>query len=195
MAAAPTAEQAYLTPTPRTQVEPQQPQAEPVQYPVSPQPAPQPQQVETDKIVRSSPQTLASIFANMPQPKTDLGYDGDSETASESDSSEQIADRILDVTNQQMSETPVPAPQDSNQRESVDTIQLGGGILPQSEALPLQRRATYRPVDLARVEDPQQSGSDDQAGLTEESIDSVFSQLQQPSSRSVEPTRTYDDES
>jgi hypothetical protein len=216
-----TAEAAYLTPTPRTNEESGS-QVAPVQYPATQQPvstAPpsHPAIPDQSQATRPASQTLAAIFANMPQPKTDIGVDDSDEElekdAEASVSSNRIADRILDVTDQQLSETRVPEPQvedqtasNSNIRQPVDTIQLGASsIVPQSDAIPLQRRASYRPVDLARVEDgDEQSGTEeaslsgetqdaaDQPELSERSIDSVFSQLQNPESRRVEPTTTYD---
>ena len=146
---------------------------------------PEIQALATDQVARTASPTLAAIFANMPQPKTDIDAGSslaESTFADPAAPSEQIADRVLDVTGQQISEVPVPAPAPAPApavRQEMATVQLGREEIESSDVLPLQRRSTYRPVDLARTEYPQQPEAPQQE-LSEESIDSVFSQLQQP---------------
>lgn len=78
---------------------------------------------------KSDSKTLAAIFANMPQPKTDVPA---STATGESGSSDGKAAVV---------------------RDSPQTIQLGGPVAAGS-SIPLQRRTATRPVDLAKVEEP-----------------------------------------
>ena len=102
--------------------------------------------------------SLASIFASMPQPRRDIAVDA-SPTQSQSED------------------------EPSKGRERAQTIELDKGSIPSNpDAIPLQRRTTYRPVDLAKEE----SRSGAQPPVTDqESIDDVFSELKEPKTKST----------
>ena len=92
--------------------------------------------------------TLAAIFANMPQPRTDIDVDSSSLT----------------------DETPEPRP-----REDSRTIQLDNETISSADGIPLQRRTTFRPVDLAK--EAAEAEAEKLSETTQDSIDSVFSKL------------------
>ena len=148
-------------------------------------------QTETAVQQRPASRTLAAIFANMPQPRTDattlLQDPGTTETLVDVARASEAIDSKIDALSAELRDSlAVPEPEAETDRRS-ETIQLDE-VVSQS-ALPLQRRASVRPVDLARVEE---SNVDE---LNRENIDSAFSQLDQapPSNPRQTPESEIDD--
>ena len=115
---------------------------------------------------RPGAKTIAAIFANMPQPKTDLvdPATGEPIAVQSSEAATEIADKIRELANNMESEPPAPVERDPSQ-----TVMLDGDLV--TTALPLQRRSSVRPVDLAKT---------DEGEIGQQSIDQVFSQLTPP---------------
>lgn len=121
---------------------------------------------------RPGAKTIAAIFANMPQPKTDIAEP----TAEENlETANEIAEKIRELANASEPETP-PAP---IERDPSQTVMLDGDLV--TTALPLQRRSSARPVDLAKADD---------GDFGQQSIDNVFSQLKPPEQLPREGTDT-----
>lgn len=149
-------------------------------------------QTETAVQQRPASRTLAAIFANMPQPRTDattlLQDPGTTETLVDVAGASEAIDSKIDALSAELRDSlAVPEPEAETGRIRSETIQLDE-VVSQS-ALPLQRRASVRPVDLARVEE---SNVDE---LNRENIDSAFSQLDQapPSNPRQTPESEIDD--
>ena len=125
---------------------------------------------EQAPVTKPASKTLAAIFANMPQPRTDIAVDASSATAAAETVSPEVA---------------------ASTRTPAATIQLPADEIPDNPAaIPLQRRTTYRPVDLAKEEANKQSSDSKQ-----ESIDEVFSELKpkpgETGKRTSSPTEVY----
>ncbi len=135
---------------------------------------------------RPASKTLAAIFANMPQPKTDVSLPPSTDSAGEtSETSVEAINSKIEALEEELatgSNTSVPV------RVQSETIQLDDSqTMPNESSLQLQRRTSViRPVDLARVnESPDveivsEEAADDSDELSRETIDSAFSQLEPP---------------
>lgn len=174
----------------------------------------QPAAARTDGIPSSNPSSaspsLASIFANMPQPgsgsKAAKTPDAGAATATphpapipegvptivdaEKDVARQESDLISDQVSQKIesfrsSSSSASSSGGSNGgRISPQTIQLSDITPATSEPLPLQRRSSVRPVDLAKSAEPSKPGAtllQEDPDLDRKSIDNAFSELEQRS--------------
>lgn len=115
---------------------------------VSVETQPQPQS-QPEAATRPASRTLAAIFANMPQPRTDIAVETE-------DSPSPGDDEALPT------------------REETQTIQLQDDAISGAGSLPLQRRTAHRPIDLAKTETDLDK---DQNATSRHSIDDVFSEL------------------
>ena len=88
---------------------------------------------------------------------------------------------IVDVASDQPIDTPEPKPE-TPKRESPQTIQLDGGVA-MGSSIPLQRRTNARPIELAKTDDE---------GTSQDSIDSVFSELTPPEITPARPEMPSD---
>jgi len=130
---------------------------------------------------RPASKTLAAIFANMPQPRTDVASSVAVQSANptvvapidETVDPVAIADQIEELTNQMADNAALEEPVQTAVRESAATIQIDTDGVGVTDSIPLQRRTSVRPVDLAK--------SDETPPTSQASIDSVFSQLKPPS--------------
>jgi len=137
---------------------------------------------ELPPIPKPASKTLASIFANMPQPKIDVTEDQvpatDLETPVENVEASKMIDDKIDALSEELRNTdPIPAPETMD-RISAETIQLGDNKILAEDAIPLQRRTSLvRPVDLERV-DENANDSVEVVAMTRENLDSAFSDLE-----------------
>ena len=150
----------------------EQPTDEPETAPPEPQPVGK----------RSVSKTLAAIFADMPQPRTDgvatpmesvdpIGHADFAETS-------QLIDDKINALSTELGNTFDVPEIDSNDREQIETIQLDENGIVHNAPIPLQRRSSVRPVDLARTEEaPEETPKENAGQISRENIDSAFSEL------------------
>ena len=134
------------------------------------------------RMPRPASKTLAAIFANMPQPKTDASATpsdpDDANAPTESAETSQLIDSKIEALSEELKNTEaIPQSDSTSERVPSETIQLDGqSVLPQS-AIPLQRRSSVvRPVDIAKADE----SVEDDPEPKPENIDSAFSQLEPP---------------
>jgi uncharacterized protein involved in exopolysaccharide biosynthesis len=145
---------------------------------------PQDSSLAPPPLPRPASKTLAAIFANMPQPKTDVSLPllSEPEVEPAEPSVDEINSKIDELAEELAtgSNTEVPA------RTQTETIQLDDSQTMLNESLTLQRRTSVvRPVDLARVDEKvdveivtSENTDQDNEELSRETIDSAFSQLE-----------------
>lgn len=155
------------------------------------QEAPKPLPTPPKPPARPVSKTLAAIFANMPQPRTDATVVPSvpaENSGSETETAQMIVDKIESLTNELKDTSQTNAAPGSSDRPSTETIQLDGNQPVLDGALPLQRRTSVRPVDLAKVYDDvdEDEGGDGSDGMNRQMIDNAFSQFKSPQVRIID---------